>query len=136
MVELVVKIAINAAALWVAVQLVPQITFAYGNEWWKLVAVAVIIALVNTYIRPIVRALSLPISIMTLGLVSFVINAALLLLVAYISGEAHLGFKIGGYPPHLTADSVLGAVLGSVVISIVATLLSLANFGRRTLRLG
>jgi putative membrane protein len=131
-VEFAVKIAINAAALWAAVQLVPQITFAYGDEWWKLVAVAAIVALVNTFIRPIVRILSFPISLMTLGLISFVINAALLILVAFISGQLDLGFRIGGYPPDLTVDSLVGAVLGSVVISIVSTLLGMADFGRRT----
>ena len=132
MVEFAVKVAVNAAAVWAAVQLVPQITFHYGSEWWKLVAVAVIVAFVNTFIRPIVRILSFPISLMTLGLVSFVINAALLLLVALISSELKLHFEIGGYPPHLTADSVVGAFLGSIVISIVSTLLGLVNFGRRT----
>ena len=135
MVEFAVKVAITAAAVWAAVQLVPQITFHYGSEWWKLVAVAVIVAFVNTFIRPIVRILSFPISLMTLGLVSFVINAALLLLVAWISGEMKLGFKIASFPPSLTADAFVGALLGSIVISVVATLLGLVNFGRRTMGL-
>ncbi len=135
MIEFAVKVVINAVAVWVAVQLVPQITFRYGDEWWKLVAVAVIVALVNTFIRPIVKILSFPISILSLGLVSFVINAALLLLVAYISDQVGLFFKIGGYPPSLTADSVIGALLGSIVISVVATLLGLVNFGRRAVGL-
>lgn len=135
MVEFAVKVAINAAAVWAAVQLVPEITFHYGSEWWKLVAVAVILAIVNTFIRPIVRILSFPISVMTLGLVSFVINAALLLLVAWISGEMKLGFRIADYPPSLTADAFVGALLGSIVISLISTLLGLVNFGRRTMGL-
>ncbi len=135
MVEFAVKVLINAAAVWAAVKLVPQISFHYGSEWWKLIAVALIVALVNTFIRPIVTILSFPVSIKTLGLVSFVINAALLLLVAVISDELKLGFRIGGFPASLTADAFVGALLGSIVISIVATLLGLVNFGRRAIGL-
>ncbi len=130
-IELVVKVAISAAAVWAAVQLVPQIDFPYGDEWWRLVAVAVVLGFVNAYIRPLVRALSFPISLMTLGLVLFVVNAALLLVVAYVSGELDLGFAIGGFPPDLTADAVVGALLGSIVISVVSTLLGLVDLGRR-----
>jgi putative membrane protein len=66
-VELLVKVLINAAALFVAVQVVPQIKFNFGNDWWKLLVVALIFALVNSYIKPIVKALSLPVSLMILG---------------------------------------------------------------------
>jgi uncharacterized membrane protein YvlD (DUF360 family) len=79
-VELIVRILINAVALLVAVKVVPQIVFKFGNDWWKVIAVALIFALVNSYIKPIVKALSFPISMLTLGLVAFVINAAMLLL--------------------------------------------------------
>ena len=133
MTELIVRIVINAAALWVAIQLVPQILFAYGDDWWKLVAVAIIFALVNSYLKPIVKALSFPISIMTLGLVAFVINAAMLLVVALVSDQLDLGFTVGGFPPDLTADAVVGAVIGSIVISVVSALASLALTPRRLL---
>ncbi|HEY6057035.1 MAG TPA: phage holin family protein [Candidatus Limnocylindrales bacterium] len=135
MAEFVVKVAINAAALWVAVQLVPQITFNYGNDWWKLVAVAVIVAVVNTYLRPIIKTLSFPISLLSLGLISFVMNAALLLLVAWVSGELKLGFRIDRFPPDITADAVVGALLGSIVISVVSTVLGMVDFGRRAVGL-
>ena len=102
MVELIVKILINAAALFVAVQLLPDnlLSFNFGNDWWKLLAVALVFALVNSYIKPIVKALSMPIGLMTLGLVAFVINAAMLLLVALASGQLKLGFKVGDFPPN------------------------------------
>jgi putative membrane protein len=131
--ELVVKILVNAAALWVAIQVVPQLTFDYGADWWKLLAVALIIALVNSYLRPIVRALSFPISLMTLGLVAFVINAAMLLVVAFVSDQFDLGFRIADFPPDLTADALVGALLGSIVISVVSTLASIALAPRRLL---
>jgi putative membrane protein len=130
-VEMVVKILINAAALFVAVQVVPQIKFAFGNDWWKLLVVALIFALVNSYIKPIVKALSFPISLLTLGLIGFVINAAMLLLVAFASGQFKLGFKIGTFPPDLNADAIVGALIGAIVISVVSTVASIALSPRK-----
>lgn len=133
MVELLIKVLVNAAALWAAIQLIPQLTFNYGQDWWKLLVVALIFALINTYIKPIVKILSFPISILTLGLIGFVINAALLLLTAALSDQFKLGFKVGGFPPSINADALVGAVLGAIVISIVSTLLSLALAPRKLL---
>jgi putative membrane protein len=132
-VELIVRILINAAALLVAVKVVPQIVFKFGNDWWKVIVVALIFALINSYIKPIVKALSFPISMLTLGLVAFVINAVMLLLVAVASDLLKLGFKIGGFPPTLNADAIIGAIIGAVVISIVSTLASLALAPRKLL---
>jgi putative membrane protein len=135
MVELVIRILVNAAALWVAVQVLPDnlLSFNFGNDWWKLLAVALVFALVNSYIKPIVKALSFPISMMTLGLVAFVINAALLLLVAFVSGALKIPFKVGDFPPNITADTLVGALLGAVIISVVSTLASLALSPRKLL---
>lgn len=131
MTELIIRILINAAALWVAVQVVPQVDFDFGSDWWKLGAVALIFALVNSYLKPIVKALSFPISMMTLGLIAFVINAAMLLVVALASDALDLGFRIGGFPPNLDADALIGALLAAVVISVVSTLASIALSPRK-----
>ena len=133
MTELIVKVVVNAAALWVAIQVVPQLSFDFGQDWWKLGAVALIFALVNSYLKPIVKALSFPISLMTLGLVAFVINAAMLLVVAFLSDQLALGFAVGDFPPDITADTIVGAFLGSIVISVVSTLATLALAPRRLL---
>jgi putative membrane protein len=132
-VELIIRILINAAALFVAVKVVPSqyLSFNWGNDWWKLLAVALVFALVNTYIKPIVKALSIPISLMTMGLVAFVINAAMLLLVAIVSGQLKLGFKVGDFPPAISIDTIVGAILGSLVISIVSTVAYLALSPRK-----
>ena len=133
MVELIIKVVVNAIALWVAVQVVPQITFNYGADWWKLLAVALIFALINSYLKPIVKALSFPISLLTLGLVGFLINAAMLLLTAFVSTQFKLGFKIGDFPPNLNADAIVGAILGAIVISLVSTVVNIALSPRRLL---
>lgn len=129
--ELIVKVVINAIGVWAAIQLIPQIDFNYGADWWKLLAVALILALVNSYIKPILKVLSFPITLISLGLFTFILNALLLLLVAFVSVQLGLNFTIGGYPPHFTADSFIGALLGSIVISIVSTILGMVNAGRR-----
>ena len=127
MADLLIKVLVNAVALWVAVQVVPQIDFDFGDDWWKLGAVALIFALVNTYLRPIVKALSLPVSLMTLGLIGFVINAAMLLLTALISDAVDLGFRIDEFPPEITADALIGALLAALVITVVSTALGLVR---------
>ena len=110
----VIQIVVNAAALWVAVQIVPGLEFT--GDWWKLVLVAVIFSLVNTYLRPILRILTLPITLLTVGIFLLILNALLLLLTAAVSSELNLGFSVADFP---------AALLGSIVISIVGFALSM-----------
>lgn len=114
------QILINAAALYVAVLIVPNLEFT--GEWWKLLLVAAIFGVVNTFVRPILRIFTLPITIMTLGLFLLVINALMLLLTGAISNELSLGLTVGDF---------LAALLGSIVISIVGMLLSAVIGGSR-----
>ena len=138
MIDLLVKVLINAVGVYVAIALVPQIKFpaashvlSLSDEWWQLLVVALILALVNTYIRPVIKALSFPITLLSLGLFTFVLNALLLLFVAYLADQLKFDFTIGGFPPNLNADAFVGALLGSIVISIVSVVLGMANRGRR-----
>ena len=133
MVDLIVKILINAAALFAAVKLLPSnlLSFNWGDDWWKLLVVALVFALVNSYIKPIVKALSMPIGLLTLGLIGFVINAAMLLLTAAVSGQLKLGFKLGTFPPDINSDTIIGALVAAVIISVVSTLASVALSPRK-----
>jgi putative membrane protein len=117
-VDRIIQLLINAAALYAAVFLVPGLDFDFAPEmaWLKFLAVALIFGLVNTFIRPILRIFTLPITLMTLGLFLIVINALMLLLTGAISNELDLG---------LTVADFLAALLGSLVVTIVGTLLSL-----------
>jgi putative membrane protein len=137
-IDLLVKILVNAVAVYVAVLVVPQIEFpaaddllSLSGDWWHVLVVALILAVVNSYLKPIVKALSFPITLLSLGLFAFVVNALLLLLVAFLSDTVGVDFTIGGFPPAFTADAFVGALLGSIVISIVATVLGLLDRGRR-----
>ena len=135
MVEIIIRVLVNAVALFVAVKVLPSnlLSFNWGNDWWKLAVVALVFALVNTYIKPIVKALSMPISLLTLGLVGFVINAAMLLLVALASSSLKLGFKVGDFPPSITSDTIVGALVGALIISVVSTVASVALTPRKLL---
>ena len=138
MIDLLVKILINAIGVYVAVLIVPQISFPAADNllklegnWWQVIVVAVILAVINTYVKPIVKALSFPITLLTLGLFSLILNALLLLLVAFLSDAVKINFTIGGFPPAFTADAFVGALLGSIVISLVSIVLGMLDRGRR-----
>jgi putative membrane protein len=113
----IVQLLINAAALYVAVLLTPlDFDFAQSDWWWKFLLVALIFGLVNTFLKPVLRILTLPITIMTMGLFLLILNALLLLLVNAISGELSLGLMVPDF---------LAALLGALVISLVGFLLSM-----------
>ncbi len=138
MIDLLVKILINAVGVIVAVLVVPQIKFPAADgllklegNWWQVIVVAVILALINSYLKPILKALSFPITLLTMGLFAFILNAALLLLVAFIADAINIKFTIGGFPPGFTADTFIGALLGSIVISLVSIVLGMLDRGRR-----
>jgi putative membrane protein len=111
----ILQILVNAAALWVAVTVVDGLDWT-GVEWWKFLIVAVIFSLVNTFIKPVLRIVTLPITAVTLGLFLLVINALMLLLTGWISDQLDLGFIVDGFIP---------ALLGAIIISIVGWVLSL-----------
>src|SRR5918997_1108356 len=115
----IVQLVINAAALAVAVFLVPGPDFSFDADlaWLKFLLVAFIFGIVNTFVRPILRLLTLPISLMTLGLFLIVINALMLLLTGAISSELDLGFVVGSF---------LAALLGAIIVSVVGFALSIA----------
>ncbi len=128
MLDFLVRLAINAIALLVAVLLVPRIRFDFGDDWWHLLVVAAIFGLINTYIRPIVSLLSLPLNLFALGLVGLLVNTAMLLLLAFVSGWLALGFRIAGWPPgQFDLEVVVYAALAALVISLVATALGLVR---------
>ena len=114
----VLQILVNAGALYVAVLIVPGLDFDTSADdwWWKFLLVAVAFSLVNSYVRPVLRILTFPISIMTLGLFLIVINALMLLLVSAISQQLGLGFLV---------DDFWAALLGALVVAIVGWILSL-----------
>src|SRR5512134_2827921 len=114
MAHLLIRLLINAAALLVAVWLIPGLEFTGGPA--RLIGVAAVFGVVNALVRPILTLLTCPLIVITLGLFTLVINALLLLLTAYLSEAWNLGFRVGGFLP---------AFLGGIVIGLVSTVLTL-----------
>lgn len=108
------RLLINAAALWVAIRLVPGID--YQGHWFSLLVVALVFGVLNASVRPMLKLLTFPLLILTLGLFTFVINALMLWLTAWVSGLLNLGFYVSGF---------WSAFLGGLVVSIVSLLLSM-----------
>ncbi len=125
-----IRIAVNAVALLTAGLLVPGIEIAWSDDAASiaitLLVLAVVFGLVNTAVRPMARLVSIPLNILTLGLFSVVLNAGLLLAVAFVVdlvGEPLI--VIGGFPPDLGWAALVAAASGAFVIAAVSTLLAI-----------
>ena len=104
---------INALAIYVASKVVPGIEV---RDEWAIVAVALILGLVNAFVRPLLKFFTCPLIILTLGLFLFVINAAMLGLTAWVAGQLGIGFGVANF---------WAAFWGALVISLVSLALTL-----------
>ena len=117
----IVGTIVTAIAFFVLTRFLPQFV-SYDGEPIGLLVLAVIFGLVNGLVGPIVRTLALPLTFMTMGLVGFAINAGLLLLTAVIAQAAKFDLTIGDFPPTLLSiNTVVAAVVGAIVLSLVST---------------
>jgi putative membrane protein len=110
-------VTVNALALAAATALLDGIRLTGATTEDKvvtLVVVAIIFGLVNAVDRPVVKLISLPFIIHTLGLLVLVINALMLMLTGWLSGQLTLGFRVDGF---------WTAVLGGIVIMIATWVL-------------
>ena len=113
-----IKIAVNAVALWVAAWLLPGIDFGdgkFGSKFATVVLVALVFGLVNAVVKPVAKFLSFPVIILTLGLFTFIVNAFMLQLTEWISEPLGLSFEI--------QEFFWDAVLGALIITIVSMVL-------------
>ncbi|MFJ9926798.1 MULTISPECIES: phage holin family protein [Streptomyces] len=110
----VVKTIANAGALAVAVWLLDKITLTGAGTAGKagtLIVVALIFGLVNWLVKPVLKVLTFPLFILTLGLITLVVNALMLLLTSWVCGKLQLSFHVEGF---------WTAVLGGLIISVVS----------------
>mgnify|MGYP001817052962 CR=1 FL=1 len=112
--KLILRILINAFAIWLTSLILSNFTFS--GSVFNLIIVAIIFGLVNAVIRPVIKLLTLPINVVTLGLFTLVINTAMLMLTVWLSGTLSLE---GGI-----FSSFLTAFIGAIIISIISTVLS------------
>lgn len=120
-----IRFAIIVVALFLAGLLVPDIVIEWSEDAegiaLTLLALALVFGLVNTFIRPIAKLISVPLNILSLGLFSVVLNAALLLLMAFLV-DFVFGplIVIGGFPPELGIEAIGAAAVGSFIISAIS----------------
>jgi len=110
--SIILRLLINAAALYVATRFVDGISFT-GTPV-ALIGVALVFGIVNTLVKPIVQFFSFPFIIVTLGLFLLVINAVMLMVTSGLSRSLGLGFTVRGFG---------AALIGSVVVSITSLVL-------------
>ena len=118
-VGILIRVVINAVALWVAALLIDGIDVtaeSTGGKIGTLLAVGAIFGLVNAVLKPLALLLSLPLLIVTLGLFALVVNALLFWLIAGISDWMGLKFEVDGF---------WSAFWGAIVVSVVSWLLSI-----------
>jgi putative membrane protein len=112
--RLLARLLINAAALWVATQIVPGVSYTGGVV--PMLAVALVFGIVNAVIGRVAKILTFPIILLTLGLFALVINGLMLLLTSALSSTLGLGFQVQGF---------WAAFWGALVVSLISTILSL-----------
>jgi putative membrane protein len=121
----IVGTIVTAIAFFVLTKFLPDFV-NYKGELPGLLLIAIIFGLVNGLIGPIVRTLAFPLTFMTMGLIGFIINAALLLLTAGVADAVGLHLTVGKFPPTLvSADTLVAAVIGAIVLSLVSTVVRL-----------
>jgi putative membrane protein len=116
------KVIINAVALWLTTYIVPGVTVRAWNEGdttatvLTYLLIALIFGIVNAVVGTAIRIVAFPLYILTLGLISLIVNGLLLLLVAWISSLMGFGLYVDGF---------WAGVFGALVLGIIAWLLGL-----------
>ncbi len=109
--KLVVKLLIATLAVFLSAYLIPGVSV---DSFQTAFIVAIVLGVLNVFLKPLLVILALPVTILTLGLFSFVINIALIYLAAYIVP----GFEISG---------ILAALLFGLLVSIISSFLNLLS---------
>ena len=107
-----IRLIVNAVALWVATRVVPGVT--YTGDLLPFLGVALVFGVVNAFVGPAAKLLALPLIVLTLGVFLLVVNGLLLWLTSAVAGSLGLGFHVSGF---------WAAFLGALVVSIVSMLL-------------
>ena len=118
-VGIVIRVVLNAVAVWIATLIVPGVdvtTDSTGKKILTLVIVGAILGLINATIKPIVQLLSLPLTVLTLGLFALVVNGLMLWLTSTVADSLGIGFRVNGF---------WAGFWGALVVSIVSFLLSI-----------
>jgi putative membrane protein len=118
--SLLIRLAINAVALWITTLIISGVhvtTDSTGKKVLTLIVVAIIFGIVNAILRPVIKTIGCAFYVLTLGLISIVVNGLLFLFASWIADQIGIPFKVDNFWP--------SAVLGALIVGIVSWLLSL-----------
>ena len=118
---LLIRLLVNAAALWVATRIVTGVT--YSGALLPFLGVALVFGIVNAFISPLLKFVTFPLIIVTFGIFALVVNGLMLWLTSSLSNTLGLGFHVNGFG---------AAFWGALVVSIVSTLLGMLVWDRDT----
>jgi putative membrane protein len=115
-----VKVVVNALAIWVATLVVTGVSVSGPNDSTSgtvltFLVIGLLFGLVNAVVKPVVKVLAFPVYLLTLGLITFVVNALMLELTAWLSGHTSLTLHLDQFWPT--------AVLAALVVSFVSLVL-------------
>ena len=115
----VIRVLINAVAIWFTGLIVPGLTIegasSMGEKVLIILGIALVFGIVNAILKPIIHVVAFPLYLLTLGLLTLVVNAALLELTAWITQH---------FTWHLKIDNFGTAIIAALVISVISFVLS------------
>ena len=114
MTKFILRWVINAVALFLAAYFVPGVNLQ--GDWTSLIWLALIFGLINAFLRPLLKLLTCPLILLTLGLFTLLINTFLFWLTSQVGQSFGIGFTIDGFWP---------AFLGGLVVTVVSVIMSL-----------
>lgn len=109
---LIIKLLLTALAAYLSAKITPGVSIA---SYWSAIIVAIVLTLLNVFVKPILTFISIPVTVLTLGLFMLVINAVVILLASYLIGSFHV-------------NDFWAALLFSVIFSVISWILT-AIFG-------
>jgi putative membrane protein len=106
--ELIIQLLLSSLAVYLTALILPGVEIKNG---WTAIGVALVLGLLNTFIRPLMIIVTIPVTVITLGLFLFVINALIILLTSYLLN----GFQVNNF---------WWALLFSIIMSLISQLLN------------
>ena len=126
--EIVARTVGNAAGLWLATRLLSGLSVPEGSGagpmWLNLLVLGLVLALVNSLIKPVAKFLTFPLYIITFGLFALVVNGAMLLLAGWLTNRIGALGAGGSVPLGLEVSTFGAAVVGSIIISVISSIIA------------
>lgn len=126
--EIVARTIGNAAGLWLATRLLSGLSVpegvGTGQMWLNLLVLGLVLALVNSLVKPVAKFLTFPLYIVTFGLFALVVNGAMLLLTGWLTDHISALGAGGSVPLGLEVSSFVTAVIGSIIVSVISSIIA------------